>query len=132
MTLKTICSDQQHSTVYPIFKIIESGIQECAVEEFDRELGTTVSIAMVRASAGIFKISPLGVIVLSGFFLKTKASLFRVFPNCIKKALHRMRRDGLYLFKKEIKSHYIICLINKTGISVGRQSIQYLLMKLGA
>jgi hypothetical protein len=59
--------DQQHSKVLALFKKVEHGIQKCAVEEFDKELGAIVSIAIGSGERGYFSKNQ-AVSVLSRFF----------------------------------------------------------------
>jgi hypothetical protein len=67
--------DQQHSKVFAVFKIIEYGIQKCAVEEFDKELGTVVSIAIGSSERGYFSMNQAAS-VLSGFFSRRRPISF--------------------------------------------------------
>ena len=67
--------DQQHAKVFNVFKIIEYGIQKCAVEEFDKELGTMVSIAIGSSERGYFSTNQ-AVSVLSRFFSRRRPVSF--------------------------------------------------------
>jgi hypothetical protein len=59
--------DQQHSKVLAVFQNIEYGIRMCTVEEFDRELGAMVSIAIGSGERGYFSMNQAAS-VLSGYF----------------------------------------------------------------
>jgi hypothetical protein len=67
--------EPQHSKVSAVFKIIEYGIQKCAVEEFDNELGTMVSIAIGSSEHGYFSMNQAAS-VLSGYFSRRRPISF--------------------------------------------------------
>jgi hypothetical protein len=48
---------QQASKVLSVFHSIENGIRKCTVEDFDKELGTTVSIAIGSGERGFFSMN---------------------------------------------------------------------------
>jgi hypothetical protein len=59
--------DQQQSNVLAVFQIIENGIRKCAEEEFDKELGAMVSIAIGSGERGYFSMNQ-ATSVLSEYF----------------------------------------------------------------
>jgi hypothetical protein len=59
--------DQQHTKVLAVFQTIENGIRKCSVEDFERELGALVSIAIGSGERGYFSINQ-AVSVLSEYF----------------------------------------------------------------
>jgi hypothetical protein len=67
--------DQQHSRKVAVFKIIEYGIQKCAVEEFDRDLGTLVSISIGSSERRYYSMHQAAS-VLSGYFSRRKPVSF--------------------------------------------------------
>lgn len=58
-----------------VFKIIEHGIQKCAVDEFDKQLGTMVSIAIGSNARGYFSMNQAAS-VLTGYFSRRKPISF--------------------------------------------------------
>jgi hypothetical protein len=67
--------DPQHSRVLDVFQNIEYGIRMCTVEEFKRELGTIVSIAIGSSERGYFSMNQAAS-VLSGYFSGRKSISF--------------------------------------------------------
>ncbi len=59
--------NQKHSKELAVFQKIESGIRKCTVEEFDKELGTIVSIAIGSGERGYFSMNQAAS-VLSEYF----------------------------------------------------------------
>jgi hypothetical protein len=57
----------QHSKVFAVFQTIENGIRKCAVEEFDKELGAIVTIAIGSGERGYFSMNQAAS-VISEFF----------------------------------------------------------------
>ena len=67
--------DTQHSRVLDVFQNIEYGIRMSTVEEFKRELGTIVSIAIGSSERGYFSMNQAAS-VLSGYFSGRKSISF--------------------------------------------------------
>jgi hypothetical protein len=57
---------QQHSKVLAVFQNIENGIRKCSVEEFEKELGTIVSLAIGSSERGYFSMNQAAS-VISGY-----------------------------------------------------------------
>jgi hypothetical protein len=65
-----------HSTVAAVFKTIEYGIRKSAVEEFAKELGSVVSIAIGSGEHGYFSKNQAAS-VLTGYFLGRRLVSFQ-------------------------------------------------------
>jgi len=59
--------DGQNSVVLAVFKIIENGIKNSSVKEFDKELGAMVSIALGYGEHGYFSMNQAA-LVLTEYF----------------------------------------------------------------
>jgi len=67
--------DQQNSKVLAIFQNVEYGIRTCRIEEFERELGTMISIAIGSGGRGYFSANQAAS-VLSEYLSVHKPILF--------------------------------------------------------
>ena len=66
---------QQNTRIASVFKMIEYGIQRCDVDEFKKELGTMVSIAIGSSERGYYSMHQAAS-VLSGYFSRRRSVSF--------------------------------------------------------
>ena len=59
--------NQQPSKVLSVFHSIENGIRKCSVEDFEKELGTTVSLAIGSGERGFFSMNQAASVISEYF-----------------------------------------------------------------
>jgi ribosomal protein S20 len=69
-------AEQQRSTILAIFKNVEYGLQKSSVEEFEKALGSMVSIAIGAGERGYFSKNQAAS-VLSGYVMGRRATSFQ-------------------------------------------------------
>ncbi|RPI03891.1 MAG: DUF4783 domain-containing protein [Ignavibacteriae bacterium] len=66
--------DQQRSRVFDVFQIIEKGIRSSAVEEFEKELGSMVTISIGSGERGYFSMNQAASVLSEYFSLRRPIS----------------------------------------------------------